>query len=220
MKHSLTVSGLSVLVLFCGCGGGKRTSDPPSNLPSSPTAQDLNISGNWQFSTTSTAGMPPATMAGSIVQSGVSVTGAVHVNGSNCFDDLTTIGLNGTLTGGDIAITSASVNGQITTFTGTISDDALNGADSAFTGSYTISGGCANGDHGSVAGIRIPFIANNVSGTFTSSSGETFDVSGDQAQDGTPSKEGSFGITGTVLSLRRASVRGRSHPELFPPAVS
>jgi len=141
--------------------------------------------------------MPPATIAGSIAQSGVSVSGAVHVDGSNCFDHLTTLGLTGTLTGSDISLTSASVAGQLITFTGTISDDALNGTDSAFTGTYTING-CANGDQGTVTGIKIPYIANILNGTFTASGGGTFDVAGDIAQDSTSSDEGSFGVTGTV----------------------
>src|SRR5207249_4477760 len=135
MKHlSSTLWLLSAVVLLCGCGGGTKTSGPPPGPPSDPPAQGQNISGNWQFNTTSTAEMSPATIAGSITQSGVSVSGAVHVDGSNCFEHLTTIGLTGTLTGSDISLTSTSVNGQITTFTGTISDDALNGTDSAFTG--------------------------------------------------------------------------------------
>ena len=199
MKHSAsTVWLFSALVLLCGCGGGERTSGPLSTPPSSPPAQGVNAAGNWQFSTTSTAGMPPAAIAGSMAQSGVSVSGAVHVDGSNCFDRLTTMGLTGTLTGSDVSLTSASVAGQVITFTGTISDDALNGTDSAFTGTYTINGGCANGDRGNVTGIKIPYIANILNGTFTTSGGGTFDVAGDIAQDSASSDEGSFGVIGTV----------------------
>ena len=212
---------LSVLILFCGCGGGERTSHPPSGSLPSPTSgpptQGQNITGNWQFSMTSTvSGMPSTAIAGSIAQSGASVSGAVHVDGSNCFDRLTTIGLTGTLTGSDILLTSTSVNGQITTFTGTISDDALNGADSAFTGTYTITGGCAHGDHGSVAGIRIPFIGNTLNGTFTASGGATFDVAGDEAQSSSPSPEGSFGISGTVSFRTSCFSSGTIKPGTFP----
>jgi hypothetical protein len=198
MKHWARILPLSALVLLCGCGGGgvKGAGGAGGGIPGS-TSHGVNIAGNWQFSTTSTAGMPPATIAGSVAQSGVSVSGAVHVDGSNCFDHLTTIGLTGTLTGSDISLTSASVAGQLITFTGTISDDALNGTDSAFAGTYTING-CANGDQGNVTGIKIPYIANILNGTFTASGGGTFDVAGDIAQDSTSSDEGSFGVTGTV----------------------
>lgn len=177
---------LSTLVPLCWCGGGIRSSSPAAGPPPDPSSQSLNAAGNWQFNTTSAAGMPPATIAGSIAQSGVSISGAVHVDGSNCFDRVTTISLTGTVTGKNISLTSTSIEGQVTTFTGTISDDQLNGTDSAFTGTYTISGGCAEGDHGSVAGLKIPFIGNTLNGTFTTSSGEMFDLAGDEAQDSNP----------------------------------
>jgi hypothetical protein len=53
------------------------------------------------------------TIAGSITQSSSSVTGAVHVDGSNCFDQATRVGLTGTLTGSNLSLTSTSVNGQV-----------------------------------------------------------------------------------------------------------
>ena len=144
MKHFSSTSWLLLaFVLLCGCGGyqagrgyqgstgggGGGTTPPP---PSGP-----NIAGNWEFSTNSTSGMPPATIAGAINQSGTSVTGAVHVQSSKCFDRLTTIGLTGTLTGSDISLTSASVGGQVLTLDGSISP-----IDNTFTGTYTINGGC------------------------------------------------------------------------------
>jgi hypothetical protein len=165
---------------------------------------------------TSMTGMTPLTIAGSINQSRSAVSGAVHVDGSNCFDRLITMVLTGTLTGSKISLTSSSVNGQVITFTGSISDDALNGADSAFTGTYTINGGCANGDLGSVTGIRIPFIGNTLKGTFTTSGGATFDMAGDEAQYSTPSTEGSFGISGTVTFVAPCFGSGTITPGTFP----
>jgi hypothetical protein len=191
MKHlACTLWLLSALVLLCGCGGG-GTPAPPTSPPSGSPSVSPNIAGNWQFSTTSMGGMPPLTIAGSINQSGSSVTGAVHVNGSNCFNQLTTMGLAGTLTGSNISLTSTSVAGQVMTVTGSMTDTAL-------TGTYTINGGCANGVQGNVTGIKIPLIPNTLSGTFTASGGGTFDVAADVAQSSSASSEGSFGLTGTV----------------------
>jgi hypothetical protein len=79
------------------------------------------------------------TIAGSINQSSGSVSGVVHVDGSNCFDRLATMGLTGTLTGDNLSLATTSVAGQVVTFTSSITN-------SAFTGTYTINGGCANGD--------------------------------------------------------------------------
>jgi hypothetical protein len=222
MKHSASILWLSTLVLLCGCGAG-RYSGPTSGLPSTPPAGPTsvppgagpNIAGNWQFSATSIAGMPPATIAGSISQSGVSVSGAVHFHGSKCFDRLTTIGLTGTLTGSNISLTSTSVGGQVITFTGSIGDSPTNGTDSALTGTYTVNGGCANGDHGNVTGDKI-VMANILRGTFTTSGGETFDVAADEAYFSTPSSEGSFGLEGTVTFRTSCFSSGTITPGTFP----
>ena len=215
MKHLSSASWLlSVLVLLCGCGGRGRISAPssaPSSGPSSgPTPHGLNIVGNWHFSTASTvSGTPPMSIDGSINQSGSSLGGAVHVDGSNCFDRLTTVGLTGTLNDSNISLTSTSVAGQVTTFTGSITGDTLNGT-------YTINGGCANGDQGSVTGIKIPQITNTLNATFTASGGETFDVAGTMAQDASASPEGSFGITGTVSFRTSCFSSGTITPGTFP----
>jgi hypothetical protein len=205
MKRLSSTSWLfSALVLLCGCGGGVRTSRPPSD-PSSNPSQGLNVVGNWQFTTASTVpGTLPLTIAGSINQSGSVVSGAVHVDGSNCFDRLTAMGLTGTRTDSSISLTSTSVVGQVATFTGNITD-------TAFTGTYTIHGGCADGEQGNVTGIKIPTIANTLSGTFTTSGGQTFDVTADLRVT-LPSPE-------QLLSVRPVSVRGRSRRERSPQAA-
>jgi len=210
MKHLSSTSWLlSALVLLCGCGGEGRLSVPPSVPPSGPPPQGLNIAGNWQINTTSMAGMPPLTIAGSINQSGSSASGAVHIDGSNCFDPLTTVGLTGTLTGSNISLASASVAGQVTTLTGTITNNAL-------TGTHTINGGCANGDHGNVTGSKIPLITGLLSGTFTTSGGGTFDVVADVAQSSSASSQGSFGITGTATFRTSCFSSGAITSGTFP----
>ncbi|MBZ5655444.1 MAG: hypothetical protein LAO56_09210 [Acidobacteriia bacterium] len=203
MKHLADLLWLLLGVsLLCGCGGGgARTSGPPPLF--------LDIAGNWQFSTTSTVSGTPVTIAGSIKQSGSSVRGAVHVDGSNCFDRLTTMGLTGTLTGSNISLTSTSVAGQVTSFTGSITDNTL-------TGTYTINGGCADGDRGNVTGIKILTIANTLNGTFTTSGGETFDVAADVAQESRASAEGSFGVTGTVTFSTSCFSSGTITSGTFP----
>jgi hypothetical protein len=97
--------------------------------------------------------MPPLTIAGSITESGSSVTGAVHVAGGSCFDQRNVIGLTGTVTDGNVSLTSASVDGQVITFSGSITIKA-NFADTLI-GTYAINGGCANGDQGNVTGYTV-----------------------------------------------------------------
>jgi hypothetical protein len=161
------------------------------------------------------AGMPAAAVAGSITQSDLSISGAVHVDGSKCFDRLTTIGLTGTLTGSNVSLTSTSVEGQVITFTVAIGDSVNNGADSVLTGTYTVSGGCADGDHGSITGDRI-VMANLLNGPFTSSGGQTFNVAANEAYYSTPSSEGSFGLEGTVTLSTPCFSSGTITPGAFP----
>jgi hypothetical protein len=181
-------------VLFCGCGGAPMPAPQSSAPPSTPSAppQTPTILGNWQFTAVSNVpGKPPLTFAGSIVQSGAAVSGALHVDGSNCFDRLTTISLTGTVTAESTSLTSAAVDGQVVTFTG-------NFADYIFSGTYRINGGCAAGEQGRLTGINVWNIGKSVSGTFTNSAQKTFNVVGTIAQSNSASSEGSFGITGAT----------------------
>jgi hypothetical protein len=200
----LLLSMLAVLLVLCSCGraaqpgslgataAGIGTTDPPPAT--------MSFISNWQFSTSSTIpGTPPVTIGGSLTQTGGSVSGTVHVQGSSCFDQMTMVALTGTLTGDNLSVTSKSASAQLTV-TGSVTDNALTQQFSSgqFTGTYTINGGCANSDQGSVTGTKIPYIANFLNGTFTDSGGGAFDLTGDVAQDASASPEGSFGISGTA----------------------
>jgi hypothetical protein len=205
MRHVLagTLWMVSALVL-CGCGGGRGTTSGPS--PPAPLFFDT--SGNWQFTTTSTAGAMPLSIAGSIDQSVSELSGAVHVDGSNCFDRLTTVRLTGTLTGNKISLTSTSVNGQVIGFVGDITG-------TAFTGTFTINGGCANGDQGNVTGAKIPSITSQLSGTFSASGKEAFAVTA-QVTQGSAGSGGTFGITGTVTFGPSCFSSGTITSGIFP----
>ena len=187
------ILALSATVLFfCGCGGAPGTA-PESSAPAPTTPPQTPIMvGNWQFTAASTVpGKPPLKFAGSIGQAGAAVSGALHVDGSNCFDRLNTIGLTGTVTADSTSLSSAPIDGQVVALTGTF-------ADFTFNGTYRIKGGCAAGQQGSLTGINIRNIGNNLSGSFTNSAQKTFNVVGEIAQSNSASSEGSFGITGTA----------------------
>lgn len=205
MKHLSSTSWLlSCLVLLCGCGGGRIPSPPVG-----PPPLFLNIAGNWQFTMTSTtAGTSPLTIAGIINQSSTSVSGVVHVNGSDCFDSLTTIALTGTLTGSSISLSSTSVVGQVATLTGTISDGA-------FTGTYAINGGCAGADQGNVTGVKVPPIMGTLNGTFTTSERSTFDAVAHLTQSST-SSVGTFGLNGTITFSTPCFGSGTIKTRTFP----
>jgi hypothetical protein len=139
--------------------------------------------------------MPSLTIAGSINQSGSSVSGAVHVAGGSCFDQRNTIGLIGTITDGSVSLTSASVDGQVITFAGSIIIKA-NFPDT-LTGTFAVNGGCANGDQGNVSGFSVGSIAGNWGGILTTARGATINMYAQLSQD-SASSQGSFGLSGTI----------------------
>jgi len=174
----------------------------------------LNIAGNWQFSTTSTAGMPPLTISGSISQSGGSVNGAVHVDGSSCFDQPTAISLTGTLTDANISLTSGSVSGQVITLAGTITNKE--GFPNQLTGTYTIDGGCASGDQGNVTGYSVEAFNGSWYGNLTTAGGADIHWGTDQLGQVGPSSEGSFGLTGTFNFDGACFTSGKLTPGTYP----
>jgi hypothetical protein len=209
---------LSILVLLCGCGGGPGTSllpsSPPSTPPSGPPAQSQSTSVNWQFNTTSTVGMPALTIAGSITQSGGSISGAVHVAGGSCFDQQNVIDLTGTLTDGNLSLTSAPVDGQVITFAGNITIKA-NFPDT-LTGTYAINGGCANGDEGNVTGYSVGAFNGVWYGNLTDGTGAEIHWGTDQLGQLGTSSEGSFGLTGTFNFNGACFNSGVLTPGTFP----
>ena len=198
MKNLARIFWLLVLVLLCGCGGGGyqgSTGGAPGG------ASGPNIADDWQFSMTSTvSGAPSLTIGGSISPSGSSVSGAVHINGSNCFDPFSTVDLTGTLTGSDLSLTTTSVNGQVTTLTGSISDNTFTATHlpGEFIGTYAINGGCAGGDKGNVTGVKVSSMAGNWAGDLTSETGDTNRLTVTLAQ-GAGTSEGIFALSGTAF---------------------
>ena len=151
-----------------------------------------NVAGNWQFSAVSNVSGNPFTFAGAISQAGSMAAAALHVDGSSCFNQLTTMGLTGSVTADSTSLTSTALNGQVVTFTGHFTD-------STFTGTYSVNGGCAAGDQGSVTGVAIYIAdADSWGGTFTSSAKTMFTVGGNFVQSASASSTGSFAINGTA----------------------
>ena len=121
----------------------------------------------------------------------------------DCFDPLTTIALSGTASGSSVSLALAPISGQVITVNGTVSQFAL-------TGSYSIKGGCANGDQGNVNGANIPILANTLNGTFT------FDVPESVAQSSSSSVDGSYGISGTATFQGACFSAGTINSETSP----
>jgi hypothetical protein len=216
MKRQANLLWLLVLVLG-GCGGGGTppvpNQDPPPNSP--PPPQPLLISGNWEFTTKSAAGAPTLTISGNLDAPSSSVTGTLHANGWNCFDPMMPIGVTGTLTNKSLVMTSDSVQGQVISVDGQVIDS--NGSDVNLNASYTIKGGCADGDQGSVTGTNLALMGGNWAGTFTTSAGDDINISVTLTQEDA-SPEGSFGLTGTATFDGSCFTSGTITAGTFPSA--
>jgi hypothetical protein len=211
MSRLATIPALSFAVLLSGCGASHSPNLPSTPSPAQPsgTPSIPNIAGNWQFNATSNIpGNPPLTFAGNISQTNSEVSGALHVDGSNCFNQLTIMGLTGAVSAGSTSLTSTALNGQVVTFTF---------SNTTFTGTYKINGGCDAGDQGSVTGANVSLAnADGWSGTFTSSAQKAFNAAGNFAQSTSASPEGSLGITGTATfdtpCFSAATISAGSYP--------
>jgi len=59
---------------------------------------------------------------------------ALHVDGSNCSDRLTSLGFTGTVTADNISLTFTGLDGEVVTFIGNLTN-------APFTGIYSMDGG-------------------------------------------------------------------------------
>jgi hypothetical protein len=209
MKHLARIFALSAAVLLSGCGGAPGPAPiitTPSTTPVTPPIP--NVVGNWVFSTASTIpGKPPLTFAGNISQTNSAVSGALHVDGSNCFNQVTTMGLTGTVTANATSLSFMTLDGQVVTLTGSFTnptDYYGTVVYDTFNGTFRVDGGCAAGDLGTVTGNYIDSIARQsdptqLSGTFTNSSAQQiFHVTANIVQNASASAAGSFNITGNA----------------------
>jgi hypothetical protein len=192
---------LVAILLLCGCGGGGGVtsgslSGAPSDPPQNPPAPGLIAAENWQFSTTSTQGFPSITIAGGIDQSNTPVSGVVHMDGPPCFDHLTAVALSGVLNDSNLSLTSSPTAGQVITAIGSITKDPLSD-NSKLTGTYSIHGGCADGDQGNITGRVETTLRGPWAGDMTSTLGNINRLTVTLSQ-GSATADGTFGITGAA----------------------
>jgi hypothetical protein len=188
MKSFLLACVLVVCSFMVGCGGSS------SGGGGGGGSQNASInSGNWYVEATSlvSAGQKSYILGG-LVQTGTTISGTMHIDNSNCYDLFNdNVPFSGSVSGSTVTLTSASVTSQVIKVTGTITSA------SALTGTYTITGGCANGDHGSITAMHVPPISGTWKATEVSGS-TTITTTVNITQQSTANPDGSFNLTGTV----------------------
>jgi len=146
-------------VLCISCGGGSSSSSGPYST--------IN-SGNWSLTATSTvtSGLV-LSIGGSLTQSANVVSGIMLVSSSasNCPSlSGTAIPFTGSFRGNTLTLKSANFSGQFVTLNAVGSGNSL-------TGTYSVAGGCADGDKGTIAAIFLPPLTGTWNGTFRNPDG-------------------------------------------------
>jgi hypothetical protein len=162
MRTFLALLTTSLLCLS-GCGGTSAAGPAPGTN---------TLTGNWSFAATATTG-PSLQIGAYLINSSGTLTGTMHVTNNNGCYPITTgkpenIPFTGTYNSstGAVSITSSAVSSQVITINGTIASNT-----SALTGgTYSIAGGCAGGDAGSITGNEDSSLTYTYSGSLTSPS--------------------------------------------------
>lgn len=82
-------------------------------------------------------------------------------------------------------------------------------------GKFTIEGGCAGSDQGTVTGVKMASITSQLNGTFTTSGKETFTVTA-QVSQGSAESDDSYGIIVTATFGPSCFKSGTINPGAFP----
>jgi hypothetical protein len=159
MRSALALLAASVLCLS-GCSS-------PNAAGPGPTPNTL--AGNWSFAGTATTG-PNLQIGAYVMNSSGAVTGTMHVtNNTSCYPITTGAPVDVPFTGtfnsttDAISMTSSAVSSQVITINGTTNSST----NTLASGTYSIAGGCANGDAGTITGNQDSSLTNNYSGSLT-----------------------------------------------------
>jgi hypothetical protein len=183
---SAVAVAFSLLMLF-GCGAANLT-------PSLTAAQQFSItSGNWSFSGSSStnANSGQFLMGGHLQQNGKTVTGVLHVASSRCFSVDQDIPVSGTLIDESLELKSLPVAHQVF-------HAALIGHDASMVGSYTIEGGCGNGDAGTLNANVVPSVSGMWNSIDTRADGAVTGVNLALAQSENANGHGVYPLSGTL----------------------
>lgn len=185
------LSGFLLAVFCAGCGGANN---PPTMNNTVTNAPQALVNGNFSMTAVSQVVTNTSFLGGNVqTDSAGHFSGVLHIAGSNCFAVTTDIPFTGTISGLTLTATSSTVNGQVITVNVMISADGK----SITSGSYSISGGCAAGDHGSVTGFQMQAFTGGYSGAFTIGKG-TFSLFVPLTQQSTADLNGEFHFDNTL----------------------
>jgi len=158
-KFALLSLLVGCLALLSGCG-----SNSASNL--------ALTQGNWSVTAVPSAGAAGTFyIGGNLTQTGNSLAGTLYVVNSGCFDPSTMVAFTGTVNGSNVTLTSPSVQSQVITIAAKGTASGTTATSSTMTGTYTVTGGCDDGDSGSINATTVPSINGTWNGPLPFSQG-------------------------------------------------
>lgn len=146
-------------IFAVGCGSGTSTTQNQTTAPAVP----LNITGNWALTAASSVALG-STFPVSVYLTSTNgiVTGIAHIT-SSCYAMATNVPLSGNVdAAGNVSLLSASVNSQVLSVTGKGATASL-----LQSGTYSVVGGCAGGDKGTVSGSTVAAVNGTYAGNFS-----------------------------------------------------
>ncbi len=210
---AVTSLGLAGLLagLLSGCGTGSLSSAAAAAAaqPNSYAA----ASGNWQFSSTSSAALRLSSLGGSLAVNGTSVSGMLHplVATSQCLATSTALAVAGAIDSAGHLTLSGPLAGGTLNLSGTLAPDRRTLTEAA----YTVTGGaCAfpsirtsaaqavtpRDETPPVTAQQYTPVSGTYTGTLTTTEGETFALSTSLTQTDTADSTGTYHLTGTAAS--------------------
>jgi hypothetical protein len=194
VRSGLTSALVLTTLAMSGCGTDRF-------LLSNGTgpAAEGSTSGNWDFVLNpSHGGNAGETASGSIDQGTTTFadgqfTTAVLIVNASCFTTTPVVPLQGfvSTSGTTLSLDSFIVNGQFLSLTTAVSNGGSN-----LQGSYTVSGGCADGEKGSIQGTRISTVVGNYGGALSGAGTRSVQASLNQSTQ--PNGDGNFLLSGSA----------------------
>lgn len=181
------IAPLFCLLTLFGCGA--------ANLSPALNSQSERFSiapGNWNFTAASSTkpNSGEFLIGGHLEQNGSTVSGILHIASSRCFKVDTDIPVSGTIQDGTADLSSLPINGQVL-------HASLMGHDKAIVGNYSFSGGCSNGDAGSLNGNLVPPVSGMWNAIDSEPGKAASSVNMALAQSAQPNGHGVYPISGT-----------------------